>query len=382
MYSIVVSEDTIIQNPGTGFIYNIKKDREYLINESISVSLKTMYQPKIKSLEKIHSLNQIQKPLIEAKSLLIYRPGGIGDILFILPYLSAIKRVNPSIEITFCTMNHNLPILDISDCIDHKITDPIELCELSKYDRIIFFEDFIENNLDAEITNAYDIAESFFDGIKRDVLYSNLPVKQNRNTKFHIVIQFSSGSIIRNIHPNLWWEIGVRLDPDKYELTILGTKSDEKDIRETGVMINRYSPNLLINPYLSNDLNQTMNYLLQIKPPHILIGPDSGILHFAGYHGIPVIGLFGPFPSVLRMEYYERAIGIDSQTNCPYSKNENGNCFQHGFMPCNLAQLTKTQLSPCLEKINALHVMKAVDFMIDKYYKINMGLKLVDLNPA
>ena len=79
------------------------------------------------------------------------------------------------------------------------------------------------------------------------------------------------------------------------------------------------------------------------------IAPDSMFIHIAGAFRIPTIGLYGPFPSALRMKYFTRSIGIDAKTNC-------SPCFKHSHHPCD-----KGDPSPCMAMIQPKHILEAFD---------------------
>lgn len=380
-----VLKDLTYGNPDYGIVVNLKKDVEYVGNPDLYRSLQTLYKSNIQFIGDVHFISNV--PLEKCKNILVYRAGGIGDILFILPYLPKIKSINPEIKITFCTMVQNVPLLSISDYIDEIITDPIEYEKAISFDKIYNFIHFIEENPTAEHVNAYDIAESkeFF-GIKRGDLVSNIewknpPLKFKNGEPFiHIMIQYSSSSTIREISPVLWWEFVTSLYPANCRITFVGNKPVQQGIKETIGMISKYS-GIQVESFISIDLQSTMDYMFKKDPPHLFIGPDSGLTNLAGYHGIPTIGLYGPFPSDLRIKYYKNAIGIDVVSNCMFSKNERGNCFEHGIDHCPLSKLKDTQFSPCLELLNASDVIKAVRILLKEQYGFNMDSPILMKDP-
>ena len=46
------------------------------------------------------------------------------------------------------------------------------------------------------------------------------------------------------------------------------------------------------------------------------ISPDTGLLHIAGTMGVPLVGVFGSVPSAMRIKYYDKAVGIDTEMPC------------------------------------------------------------------
>jgi len=82
----------------------------------------------------------------------------------------------------------------------------------------------------------------------------------------------------------------------------------------------------------------------------------------AGGLGIPLIGLFGAFPSQLRLSHYDNAIGIDANTSCEFSKGEGSlrGCFEHGSGPCRMALRNSELFSPCMKLITSDHILLAM----------------------
>lgn len=49
----------------------------------------------------------------------------------------------------------------------------------------------------------------------------------------------------------------------------------------------------------------------------VVVGPDSGAIHLAGALGVPVVGVFGPYPPDLRLRYYGWKRAVRSAPECP-----------------------------------------------------------------
>jgi len=88
----------------------------------------------------------------------------------------------------------------------------------------------------------------------------------------------------------------------------------------------------------------------------LFISPDSAFIHVAGAFNIPQVGLYGPFPSRLRMLYYKNAIGLNAVTACTP-------CQLHGHFPCD-----KGDPSPCFSVIDPNLIIQAVDFLFTNRY--------------
>src|SRR5690606_280731 len=372
MKIVKFNDDLRLGDENSSFFLKYEKGIKYLVNEDLLKSIKNFYLSKIDEEEDYEIISTV--PLKKTKKLLLYRSGGIGDLLFIIPYIPMIKEKYPEMLIDFCAFKANLSIIDfVGAWINKMIPDPLKFDDLLEYDKVIFFDKFIELNPKAEIINAFDIGKDFFDGIERGPLIQpKIWEKPTNVNKIRIMIQYSSSSLIRDINPLLWFEFILNLNKDLFEVIIIDSKNKTTEVEDLVQEIQKRTK-ISIKYFTSWEINETLNLMYhdQLKP-HVFIGPDSGFTNIAGYLGIPTIGLYGPFPSKLRMQYYQRAIGIDTQTNCPYRKNEMGNCFQHGSGKCHLAKFKEERFSPCLELIDYTYLMSALTIMLQNEYNVNM----------
>lgn len=347
----------------------LKPDIEYLLNGDLLNALKKLHPEKIKETEEMNWVSTI--PYEKAKNILFYRPGGIGDLLFIMPYLKSVKEINPEVKITFAAMNQNHAILRISKYIDYILEDPMEYSKVvGKFDKIVLFDNLIENNKEAEKVNAYDMPARFFKGLKKGLMESTIiPSKPERiDGKFHLMLSYNSSSPIRDVSPALYFEFLKSLNSDLFRVTVISNVANQKNTQELVQHVRMPNKDLEIISYADASLQNVLNFILVDDPPHLGIGPDSGLINVWGYHGFPVIGLYGPFDSHLRLKYYKHAIGIDPITDCMFKKNENGSCFLHKVGSCDLADYKDEVFSPCIHLITVNDILTAVKFMLEKVY--------------
>jgi hypothetical protein len=90
------------------------------------------------------------------------------------------------------------------------------------------------------------------------------------------------------------------------------------------------------------------------KHMNLIVAPDSAMTHVAGGLGVPIVGIYGPFSSRLRMRYYFDAIGINAKTAC-------SPCFTHGHEGC-----VKGNPSPCFSTIDVPTILVAIDYLFGK----------------
>ena len=88
-----------------------------------------------------------------------------------------------------------------------------------------------------------------------------------------------------------------------------------------------------------------------IKLMDLIIAPDSSVAHLAAGLGVPLVGIYGPFPWDLRIKYYPKTRAFNAPSPC-------APCFTHGHKPCSLARSQGLYYSPCF---NALDVDEITD---------------------
>jgi len=366
---IIFNRRLILQNPSRKEKALIEPNEAYLFNTDQLSLFRRMYNFSIKEVEDMNWITPT--PLREAKNILIYRVGGIGDILFLFPYLSSIKKINPNCKISFICGLEIISILDICPHIDVKIPEPVKYDDIIKanYDKIIVCERFIEENPESEYIHAMDLPkDTFLEGIERGPIESTFSLSDPIGDKIHIAIAYSCSALIREISPSIWFDFIRQLEYDKFRVTLVAPVDKFQDIEDVSEEIRKHNPKLELRRLCNESLLEVIKTTLNFDRPHIAIGADSGLVNLWGYHGIPVIGLYGPFESKLRLKYYKNAIGIDAITNCLFGKNENGSCFVHSTKSCDLAQYKEELHSPCLHLINADHIRHAVNYFTKLLY--------------
>jgi len=357
-----------LQNPFRTTRVTLEPGEPYLFNGDQLGLFQRVYPFAIKEVEDVNWITPTK--IKDAKNILIYRSGGIGDILFTFPYLKSIKEINPDCKITYVCGIEIFEILEVCPYIDERIYEPLKYEDvLNKYDKIIVIERFIEENPDAEVMNAFDIPkDTFFEGIERGSMESTIELGELIGPKIHVAVAYSSSALIRDISPVIWFDFIRQLESDKFRVTLIAPPEKNKDLLDFAEEVRQHNPKLEIRKLVHESFREVINTTLKYDRPHIGIGADSGLINLWGYHGIPIIGLFGPFESKLRLKYYKNAIGIDAITQCRYGINENGSCFAHSTMPCQLAQYKEEMHSPCLHLINSDHIRLGIDYFINLLY--------------
>lgn len=300
--------------------------------------------------------NQYKGQDLNNRKLISLRHGGGGDILFMATGLAELKRKYPKSDLSVAISPAYFPIVENNPDINEVISLPIPLSEWNRFHYHNIFESLIENNPLASKINAYDlflmkmgldieavppenkIPKLFItpnEKVDIEKAFPSLLFKRKR-----VGIQVEASSPIRKYLPHHFVEVGKGLIERGYEVYLFGNHAQENSITYLKGAIGKGVYSIVTDLRQALVVASYMNYF---------IAPDSLFIHVAGALEIPVIGLYGPFLSELRMKYFKRAIGIDARTNC-------SPCFRHGHHPCE-----KGDPSPCLDLITPEIILTAFD---------------------
>jgi len=94
---------------------------------------------------------------MDNKTLLVFRTGGIGDLLFIQPNLLYLKEKYPTCKIKFACGPQYQSMVETWDCVDEVLDLPFEFKQLVQADYHALFEGVIERCKLSENVNAYNL---------------------------------------------------------------------------------------------------------------------------------------------------------------------------------------------------------------------------------
>jgi len=318
--------------------------------------------------------------LKEGDSVFLFRSGGIGDVMFMLPLIKFLKETF-KVKIGAASSPNYIIIFEDNPYIDEVVKIPFELNTLKEYDYHLMFEGVIEDkNERAERFHAVDLflAEGGIDpkslsnkdkvphlylSEKRKIRAENqlnvLIDKKDRDRK-KIGIQIESSSPIRTFPLDKMVQIIFELLAKDYSIFLFGGKSQAQKDNYLRSLIKNKNLKSFITPGIS--LLDSIGLVSQMD---VILAPDSAFIHIAGGLGVPIVGLYGCFPSLLRMRYYTNAIGIDCNVPCAPS-------FIHGHFSC-----SKGNPSPCFSVISVENVIDAVGCLLGEF---DMDLEYPALN--
>jgi len=348
----------------------LERKKEYVMAGAVFRQLLKIYPGglnKTKRFEDHYRKVNLQK-LKPGDEVFMFRSGGIGDVMFMIPLIRYLKEKH-DVKIKVATSPMYCQVMNQNPYVDSTIQMPFLAEELAKSDYHLMFEGVIEDpNKRAQYINAIDLfleeAGVNFDKIsfenKIPYLYLDpLDVEQTKkeikklnidHKAKKIGIQVESSSPIRTFPIDKIIVLSKKLLEEGHCVFVFGGKKQQ--------MIGEYLRDVLLESrnfvnliFKDISLKGSILYCSQMD---VMIAPDSAFIHVAGGLGVPVVGLYSCFASLLRMKYYRNAIGIDCNVPCAPS-------FTHGHSPC-----VKGFPSPCFSVISIQNILDAVNHLLGK----------------
>jgi len=266
------------------------------------------------------------------KHLMVWRAGGIGDLLFIRPILVHLKRKYPTCTITLSTKEQYHDLVKYwEDAIDN-LTDVYFNCALT-YDLADYhlsFEGIIERCREAETTDVHDLFARLA-GIDPDEVEWCVPMTAPVDNPFfaaqpapYALVQCRASAHTRTPFTGYFIEAinactkaGMRVVISDRE----GMWRFVEDIRTACA-----DPDMVINfAKFTTGLHDMVSL---VDYAAVVIAPDSAFCHAAAMQNKPCVAFYGPFPAYVRTARYPLCIPLEPVKSqcCPWSGRE---CFIH-----------------------------------------------------
>ena len=349
--------------------YSLRKNTKYVMPGAILKQLISIYPGGIAEsgrFEDFYTPIDVTN-LPKKKTLLLFRSGGIGDVMFMLPLIKYLKK-NFEAKIKAGTTPTYLSLLKNNPYIDEQFMMPFEVKEMESSDYHLTFEGVIEDiDKEAKTIHAIDlflkeanvdftkvssedkIPELGFDEIHLRKIGKKLSYLKD---DIKIGVQLQASSPIRTFPLEKLIGVLKELAIRKYAIFIFGGKRQQELGKHVqGVLANFTNREKVIN--LANEYMNLKDSIAFAKHMSLIIAPDSSFVHIAGALGVPIVGLYGCFPSLLRMKYYKKAIGIDTNVPCAPS-------FTHGHATC-----YRGDPPTCFSVISVKNILDAVDHLLN-----------------
>lgn len=346
---------------------NFLAGHKYIMADDIEGNYRATHGDK---LSMSYPYETIHKPYkgqdLNGKRLLVFRTGGLGDMLFLCPALRYIKKKYPNCFLRVAS-GCKQPLENVPE-INELYDMPFDAKLLEDIDYVAYFQGIIEGEKEeAKKTHAVDLFYSYF-GIDS----THFPVEDKRpklffkkeemdwlkqmliklgiaETDYVIGIQMETSSPLRNFPKEKFKPIiDILAKEENVKIVLIGTEQHE-------VLSNYYKgANKNVIAAIKNNVRES---IILANRYDLIISPDSFMIQVAGAMEKPLIGLYGPFPSEVRMKYFKNAIGLDCDVVC-------SPCCKHDFRGC-----VKGNPSPCFTQITVDDILQAVDFMKHTFTK-------------
>ena len=367
MKAVKVAEDCQLFD-GNNPVVVLKGDTFYIMSDVLHERFRTI-RPDLFNFEIPFNevYNKYKGQPLNGKKIFMVRHGGGGDILFMMTGANVLKKLYPAMGLGIAIGTQYIPLVEGS-IVDTIHGLPIPLDVWNEYHYHLIFEGIIENNSEAHEYNAYDlfmkemgislsnvrpedkIPQLFITKLEKEEMKQKFPYLESSKRK--IGIQISSSSPIRNYPPYHYIKVATVLAEKGYQVYFFGGVNQTRQIED---VIREITRNEALSMNVFNFSQPGLRgSLVGASFMDCFIAPDSMFVHVAGAFGIPVIGIYGPFHSALRMKYFKNAIGIDVDCGC-------SPCFQHGHFPCH-----RGDPSPCFSLISPETIICAFETKIEE----------------
>jgi len=306
---------------------------------------------------------------LDNKTILVFRTGGIGDLLFIQPNLIYLKDKYPTCKIKFACGPQYQSMVATWDCIDEVLELPFTLKHLIESDYHVLFEGVIERCKQAETINAYNLFSIWMGLDLPDELLvpkqdpdeelfnkcSEIIEEWGLSQKPTVLMQLRASSPIRTPRHDFWIKIVDELNERGYNVILTDNPRQTESI---DIFIKLVKNKDMVFNFCKH--SESIAYTIALtKLVTAVISTDSALGHIAASLNIPCFGIFGPFPGYIRLKTYSKTAWVDAKRHC-------APCFIHSPTPC--PQANVEGYSPCYDElINTDIKLKSV---IDKFEEL------------
>lgn len=303
---------------------------------------------------------------LNGKRIFMFRFGGHGDVTYMNPIFSYLKKLYPTCFIRMASGSDDV-LYNLKE-IDELYKMPFDAELLNDVQYMKMFQGIIEiPNEKNKKTHATDM---FFSYLGIDSTHIPAEEKKPRivineeelrwvdqeckkigitGKDLVVAIHISTSSLIRDYPKESFKTIvDILAREENVKIVLIG----QPQVHDA--LANYLKGN---NPNVITATNYTMRQsIILVNRYNIVIAPDSCFIQIAGALDKPLIGLYGPFPSELRMKYFKNAIALEPKTACTP-------CFKHDFQWC-----IKGSPSPCFSLITPEDILEAADYLRHKHY--------------
>jgi len=270
-------------------------------------------------------------------SVLIIRSGGMGDVLFCMPALAALRKRFPVLRLTFACLPvyHAMlthPDLEGLEVIAH----PVKSATAAEFTHVVPLEEVIESDQEHDAVTIF--ARALGLTLSKDEWMPRLRVPSDAILAAQAEFPKAQGQVffgiqLRASHQCRTWPVQFIMGAAQALLNrhanavvfMFGLKQDWEGFE------NVQHARVVWLPEQDLTLTETLAVMTLMDG---FIAPDSGLLHCAGALGLPAVGLFGPYQWQKRTPYFPTVHGLNGQAPCaPCHHPARTSAFPPG-MPC------------------------------------------------
>lgn len=332
----------------TGPLQTLKKRENYVMSLGVYNQLEKNPYTKKRMIKPGPKFSNSYRPYrgedLSGKKLMVWRTGGIGDLLFIQPNLRYLKELYPDCFIKLACANQYWPMVETwkGYCFDELLELPFHFSHLVTSDYHVIFEGVIERCKEAEKVNSYILFGKWMGlELPEEKLQTWLPVKEDKELEVRQVlenwnlqpeefigVQMRSSSPCRTPSYSFWTKLLEKVLQEGYKLVFIDMSQMATQI-ETFIksMLPDYKEQCFNFAEYSNSLDSAIALCSLSKG---IISTDSSMIHISNALDVPVFGIYGAFKAEVRMSTFKNADWIEPpKESCEYLP-----CFLHGNNPC------------------------------------------------
>ncbi len=237
------------------------------------------------------------------KRVLLRRGGALGDVLFVASMAATIRSQQKRCQIVFACPEWIMPLVRRIREIDTVISckEALRIKVWESFDFLLDFAGVLERNERASYVDYFSLHKERIGIEKWPLIFPTFSFpKGSRN---YIAIHVGGSNIKKKWPISYWAALLQELDKKKILYVLLGDGGDDHPECSD-------SARDLIG---STDLEEACKIVFGSS---MLVGTDSGLLHFAGMAGIPSFSLWGAFNPRLTLPYYRDARSLQGKAEC------------------------------------------------------------------
>lgn len=337
----------------------LKKKNKYVMSLGVFQQLQYdgRYQKKTKLLVpariKFKNLyNPYRGQNADNKTLLVFRTGGIGDLLFIQPNLIHLKKKYPTCKIKFACGPQYQPMVRSWDCVDEVLDLPFHFMHLHKSDYHMVFEGVIERCKKAEKVNAYHLFTEWLGlNLPDEELLPQQEPKEDlvkecqeyldswylKENDF-ILMQLRASSPVRTPSHEFWRKIINELNSRGHKVLLTDSPHQTTHIDDFIKLLDHQNMTFNFCQH-SKSIDYTIALGSLCKAT---VGTDSSLNHIAASLNKKCFGIYGPFPGSIRLTTYPNADWVDAERKC-------APCYIHSQTSC--PEAISDVYSPCYNEL-------------------------------